>query len=195
VIGTLRGALAAKSPAHVIVEAGGVGYQVIVPLSTLSELPPEGTAVFLHIHTHVREDALQLYGFADEGQKRVFMTLLGISGIGPRLALNIVSSIPHEEFLRAVEAEDVERLSRVPGLGKKSSHRIILELRGKLPTLGGPREDRDAGDAVSALVNLGYRKTDAQKAVERARAAGHEDIETMLREALKYLSAGRDEKG
>jgi Holliday junction DNA helicase RuvA len=192
-IGSLRGKLIVKRPDDIIVEAGGVGYQVAVGLNTLSELPGEGREVFLHIYTHVRDDALHLFGFPTEDEKRVFMTLLGISGIGPKVALSIISSIPHEDFLKAVESEDIAMLTRVPGLGKKTAHRLVLELRGKLPRKEEPR-DRVFEDALSALVNLGYKKSDALGAVEKAYNKGHKDIERLIKEALKELTGSADEK-
>lgn len=185
-IGSLRGTLTHKSASGLIVDVAGVGYRVLVPLGVLSELPPVKSEVSLHIHTHVREDAITLYGFASEGEKNVFITLLGISGIGPKVALNIVSGMPFEEFLAAVESEDITRLTRTPGLGKKTAQRLVLELRGKLPTEGlSPVAEYE--DALSALINLGYKKGDASDAVALARKDGHEDLESILREALKRL--------
>jgi Holliday junction DNA helicase RuvA len=194
VIGYLRGKLLLKRQEDVVVEVAGVGYQVLVGNNTVSALPDEGSEVFFHIHTHVRDDALQLYGFASDNEKRIFTTLLGITGIGPKVALSIVSSIKYEEFLKAVEAEDIAFLTRVPGLGKKTAHRLVLELRGKLPKKEQPR-DRVFDDAVSALQNLGYRKTDALGAVEKAYNKGHGDLELLIKKALKYLTADADEKG
>jgi Holliday junction DNA helicase RuvA len=192
-IGAIRGTLLWKTTSEVIVEAAGVGYRFSVPVSTLSELPGEGTEVFLHVHTHVREDAINLYGFKSPEEKRIFTTLLGISGIGPKLALNIISGISHDDFLRAVEAEEIDLLTRIPGLGKKTAHRIVLELRDKLPREGAVA-DRVFDDTLSALVNLGYRGGDAQRAVEKARRKGHNEIEPLLKEALKYLTGATDEK-
>ena len=192
-IGSLRGKLLLKRQEDVVVEVAGVGYRVLVGNSTVSALPDEGSEVFFHIHTHVRDDALQLYGFAADNEKRTFTTLLGITGIGPKVALSIVSSIKYEEFLKAVEAEDIAFLTRVPGLGKKTAHRLVLELSGKLPKKEQPR-DRVFDDAVSALQNLGYRKTDALGAVEKAYNKGHSDLEPLIKKALKYLTAGADEK-
>jgi Holliday junction DNA helicase RuvA len=192
-IGTLRGKLTVKRPDEVIVEVGGVGYQVTVGLNTLSGLPDEGSDVFLHIYTHVREDLIQLYGFPSEDEKRVFTTLLGISGIGPKVALSIISSISHEDFLKAVESEDVDILTRVPGLGKKTAHRLILELRGKLPKKEQLR-DKSFDDALSALVNLGYKKSDAMGAVEKAYNSGIQDLEQLVRAALRQLTGSGDEK-
>jgi len=192
-IGSLRGKLLVKRPDEVIVEVGGVGYQVSMGLNTLSGLPEEGREVFLHIYTHVREDLIQLYGFSTEDEKRVFTTLLGISGIGPKVALSIISSIPHDEFLKAVESEDIALITRVPGLGKKTAHRLVLELRGKLPKKEQPR-DRAFEDALSALVNLGYKKTDALSAVEKAYNKGYLDLERLVKESLKQLTGSGDEK-
>lgn len=187
-IGSLRGNIAQKSATEIILEVAGVGYRVITPLGVLSELPPVGSEVFLYIYTYVREDAISLYGFSSEGEKKVFTTLLGISGIGPKVALSIVSGIPYEEFLTAVEAEDITRLTRIPGLGKKTAQRLVLELRGKLPKdVEGAPADAEFEDALSALLNLGYKKTDAAGAIELARKDGHADIESVLREALKRL--------
>lgn len=188
-IGSLRGNLLSKSPSAIIVEAAGVGYQLHVPTGTLSELPDPGREVFLHVYTSVREDAIQLFGFGTEDEKRVFTSLLGIKGIGPKLALNIVSGISHAEFIKAVEAEDIAMLSRIPGLGKKTAGRVVLELKGRLPA-GGLGLDGARADAVSALENLGYRKADARMAVEKAAKAGHDGLEALLKESLKYLTGG-----
>ena len=186
-IGSLSGKMGHKSASEVIVDVGGVGYRVLVPMGVLSELPPAGRDVFLFIYTHVREDAIHLYGFSSEGEKRVFTTLLGISGIGPKVALSIISGMPYEEFLIAVEAEDIARLTRIPGLGKKTAQRLVLELRGKLPK-EGTTGTSEYDDALSALMNLGYKKSDASAAIELATKDGHTEIESVLREALKRLS-------
>ncbi|MEJ2313236.1 MAG: Holliday junction branch migration protein RuvA [Nitrospirota bacterium] len=192
-IGSVRGRLIVKRPDEVVVEAAGVGYQVLVGAKTLSELPDEGREVFLHIYTHLKDDAIELFGFATDDEKRVFKTLLGVSGIGPRVALSIVSSLPHDDFLKAVESEDIALLTKVPGLGKKTAHRLVLELRGKLPRKEQPR-DRAFEDTVSALVNLGYKKSDALGAVEKAYNKGHAEIEALIRESLKVLTGKADEK-
>jgi Holliday junction DNA helicase RuvA len=186
-IGSLKGILISKSATNVLLDVSGVGYQVSVPLNALPELPETGNEAFLYVYTHVREDAIQLFGFLSQEEKRIFTTLLSISGIGPRVALNIISGISHDDFLKAVEAEDITLLTRVPGLGKKTAHRIVLELKGKLPRLEKPA-DRLFDDALSALVNLGYRKTEALEALEKARKSGGGDIESLLRESLKYLT-------
>ncbi len=192
-IGSLMGKLALKRSEDIVVEVGGVGYEVTVGANTLSDLPEEGKGVFLFVHTHVRDDVLQLFGFATDDERRIFRTLLGISGIGPRVALNIVSSISHEEFLRAVEAEDIAQLTRIPGLGKKTAHRLVLELRGKLPRREALR-DRVFDDALSALVNLGYRKGAALESVEKAYNNGCNEVEALIREALKHMTDGSDGK-
>jgi Holliday junction DNA helicase RuvA len=192
-IGSLRGKLISKKPYDIIVEVAGVGYQVSVPLSTLSDLPDEGSEVFLHVHTHAREDALQLYGFSTEEEKKIFTTLLGITGIGPKLALNIISGISHDDFLKAVEAEEIAVLSKIPGVGKKTAHRIVLELKGKL-TRRERAENRVFEDTLSALVNLGYKKSIALESLEKAHKKGYNDIESLLKEALKYLTGASNEK-
>ena len=191
-IGSLRGKLISRRPDNVIVEAGGVGYQVNVPLSILSNFPEEGSTVFLNIYTHVREDALQLYGFATEDEKRIFTTLLGVTGIGPKMALNILSGISHDDFMHAIEKEDVALLCRIPGLGKKTAHRLILELREKLPRLGKVR-DKVFEDTLSALVNLGYKKAEAIESLEMAYKKGYKDIETLVKESLKYLTGNAND--
>jgi Holliday junction DNA helicase RuvA len=194
-IGSIRGILLSRAPGSVIVEAAGVGYELAVPTGTLSDLPGLGQEVFLHVYTSVREDAIQLFGFGSEEEKRVFITLLGVSGIGPKVALNVISGIPYEEFLRAVDSEDVALLSKTPGLGKKTAGRIVLELRGKLPKEGGP-VDGVYADTLSALINLGYGKSEARESIEMARRKGFvDDVEGLLRESLKCLTGAADEKG
>lgn len=192
-IGSLRGKIASRRPDNVVIDVNGVGYLVNVPLHILSNLPGEGHEVFLQIYTHVREDSIQLFGFTSEDQKKVFTTLLGISGIGPKMAMNILSGISHDDFLKAIEKEDVDMLCRVPGLGKKTAHRLILELREKLPSSTGI-SDRVFEDALSALVNLGYKKNVAQAFLEKTYKKGVTDIESLLKETLKQLIPA-DEKG
>lgn len=186
-IASLRGRLLSKRPEALIVEVHGVGYSVQVPLSLLSALPEEHSEIFLFTYLHVREDILQLYGFPTEEEKRIFMALISVTGIGPKIALSILSTISPEEFFQAVQSEDVALLCRVPGLGKKTAHRLILELRERLPSPKEPR-DRVFDDTLSALVNLGYKKNIAQEALEHAYAAGVREIESLLRESLKYLT-------
>jgi Holliday junction DNA helicase RuvA len=185
-IGTLRGRLILKRPEALVVEAHGVGYEVSVPLSTLAELPEPGQEVSLHIYTLVRADAIRLYGFLQESHKRLFSSLLGINGVGPKVALSILSSLSEEEFLQALQREDVGLLSSIPGLGKKTAARVVLELRQKLPALeGAPQGPME--DALSALLNLGYSKAEARRALQVASKSGYNDIEHLLKEALKAL--------
>ncbi|MBF0566560.1 MAG: Holliday junction branch migration protein RuvA [Nitrospirae bacterium] len=186
-IGSLRGKLLRKRPAELLIEVGGVGYTVAVPLSI--SVAGEGQEVFLYTYTHVREDSLQLYGFLKEEDKQVFTKVLSVSGIGPRLALAIVSGISVDKFRLAVEREDVSLLSRIPGIGKKTANRLILELKGKLPDSEAPVDVR-YDDAYSALVNLGYRKSNVTSTLDALSRKGITDIETILRESLKILSEG-----
>ena len=186
-IGSLRGIVQSRRPDNVIIDVKGVGYQVNVPLNILANLPEEGNEVFLHIYTHVREDSLQLFGFTLENEKKIFMVLLGISGIGPKMALNILSGLSYEDFLTALDTEDVAMLCRIPGLGKKTAHRLILELREKLPSVTGIK-DRLFEDTLSALVNLGYKKNLAQESLEKTYKQGFNDIEGLLKETLKQMT-------
>ncbi|PKL49835.1 MAG: Holliday junction branch migration protein RuvA [Nitrospira bacterium HGW-Nitrospira-1] len=186
-IGSLRGIVQARRPDNVIIDINGVGYQVNVPLNILANLPEEGKEVFLHIYTHVREDSLQLFGFTSENEKKIFMVLLSISGIGPKMAINILSGLSYAELLNAIDTEDVAMLCRIPGLGKKTVHRLILELRGKFPSVTGIK-DRIFEDTLSALVNLGYKKNIAQEFLEKAYKQGFNDIESLLKETLKQLT-------
>ena len=192
-IASLNGIVLSRKPAGIVIGVGGVGYKVAVPLCTLGDIPEEGKEVFIYTYTHVREDALQLFGFLSEYERGVFATLLGISGIGPKLALAILSGMPVERFVRAVNNEDITMLSSIPGLGKKTAARVVLELKGKLELFikDGPDsyiEGRAAGDAVSALVNLGYRKALSEDAVEKAVKNGFSTIEDIVREALRLLT-------
>ena len=192
-IGSLRGRLTHKSPQGVLVETGGVGYMVSVPTATLASLPQEGREVFLFIHTHVREDALQLFGFIEEEQKRIFLALMGISGIGPKVAMNVISALSPEEFIRTVEAADATALAKVPGLGKKTAQRIVLEMKGKLPTdqeLNPAAYGSSYEDALSALVNLGYKKAEALEALEAVRGRAADTVEALIKESLKHLTGG-----
>ena len=186
-IGSLRGIVQSRRPDNVIIDVSGVGYQVNVPLNILANLPEEGNEVFLYIYTHVREDSLQLFGFTLENEKKIFMVLLGISGIGPKMALNILSGLSYEDFLNALDTEDVAMLCRIPGLGKKTAHRLILELREKLPSVTGIK-DRLFEDTLSALVNLGYKKNLAQESLEKTYKQGFDDIEGLLKETLKQMT-------
>jgi Holliday junction DNA helicase RuvA len=195
-IAQLAGALAHKSPEHIIVDVQGVGYQVFVSLNSFYRLPEPGDRVDLLIHTHVREDALQLYGFIDRQEKDLFLLMIGISGIGPRLGLNILSRMRADELQQALEAGDLARLVAIPGIGKKTAERLIVELRDKVKLLKGAREGDDGrrtvgleAEAISALVNLGYRQNEAERAVKAACAAGATDLESVIRRAMKRVGA------
>jgi Holliday junction DNA helicase RuvA len=194
VIAKISGTLSHKSPGEVVVDVGGVGYHVHIPLTVFYRLPDSGGRVSLHVHTHLREDSLQLYGFLEQDEKRVFLLLTGVSGIGPRLAVNILSGIPAEALTRALRGGDLARLLAVPGVGRKLAERLIVELKDKLGSFSTPEAGRTDGpdvvrDAVSALVNLGYRESEAEKTV-RAVADGTADgrLTDVLKEALRRLS-------
>ena len=191
-IASLKGIILSKRPDGVIVDVHGVGYHVSIPLCSLGDIPEKGETVFFHTYTHVREDALQLFGFLSEDEKKVFTTLLGINGIGPKLGLAILSGMPVGRFVEAVNSENVSLLSTIPGLGAKTSARLVLELKGKLPSLHigdtmYPEEKTVAEDAVSALLNLGYKRQLAEKAVELSVKNGVTAIEGIIRESLNYL--------
>jgi holliday junction DNA helicase RuvA len=194
-IAQLAGALAYKSPEHLVVDVQGVGYQVFVSLNAFYRLPEPGNPVRLLIHTHVREDALNLYGFLDREEKDLFLLLLNVSGIGPRLALNILSGTPSQELESALEAGDLVRLVAIPGVGKKTAERLVVELRDKIKGTraargadGGQAVSGMEAEAISALINLGYRRAEAERAVKAACAAGATDIEAVIRSALKRVA-------
>lgn len=187
-IASLHGKLISKKPDSIIIDVNGVGYLVYVPINIFPFIKDVNQEIFLYIHTLVRDDAIMLYGFINEEDKKIFATLINISGIGPKIALNILSTITSLDFHRAVYNEDVTFLCRVPGLGKKTAQRLILELREKLPAM--TREDKEPifDDTLSALINLGYKKNIAQEAIENAYNKGLRDIESLLKESLKYLT-------
>ncbi|MEP6471373.1 MAG: Holliday junction branch migration protein RuvA [Acidobacteriota bacterium] len=195
-IGRLVGRLASKATDHVIVDVAGVGYLVQIPLSTFYELPDAESPASLWIHTYVREDALALYGFLTERERALFLLLIGVAGIGPRVALTVLSGIPPAELVEALQNSDVRRLMAVPGVGKKTAERMVLELAEKVSKLGGePGGPRAAAvsqdDVLSALVNLGYRKGDAERAVDAiGRAGAPADFGDYLKLALKKLTGG-----
>jgi Holliday junction DNA helicase RuvA len=196
-IGQLRGRLAEKRPNQVLVDVGGVGYVVQVPLSTYAALGELHTEVTLLIHTHVREDALALYGFVSAREKNFFQMLLSASGVGPTLALKILSGMSVEELIPAIRGSDVARLTRIPGVGRKTAERMVVELKDKLEIVASETE-KPAGswpagieaDVISALVNLGYDGRAAETAVgEGKREAGAGNFEKLLRATLQSLSA------
>jgi holliday junction DNA helicase RuvA len=196
-IGQLRGRLTDKRPNQVLVDVGGVGYLVQVPLSTYAALGELHAEVTLLIHTHVREDALALYGFLSSREKHFFEVLLSASGVGPALALKILSGMSVEELVPAIRGNDLARLTKIPGVGRKTAERIVVELKDKLDAVAveeaRPAPSSPAGieaDVVSALVNLGYEARAAESAVADARReAGGADFEKLLRASLQALSA------
>jgi Holliday junction DNA helicase RuvA len=198
VIAHLRGRIFEKHPNRLVVDVAGVGYDVSVPLSTFYGLGDPGSEIALRIHTHVREDALALYGFATGLEQDLFERLIGVSGIGPKLALAVLSGIEPFELVRAIERGDVARLTAIPGVGKKTSERIVLELKDRLPHARPAAAGVDAAtsdaplmreDLVSALMNLGYHRPLADKAVETAlKAVAGGTFEHTLKYALRELA-------
>jgi Holliday junction DNA helicase RuvA len=196
-IGRLTGRLVRRTPSGVLLDVGGVGYIVAIPLSTYGALTADGETASLEIHTVVREDAILLFGFATEMEKSVFEMLISVSGVGPKMALAALSSLSTDELLRAISSGNGARLRSIPGIGRKIAERIALELQekaGKLGAVGGtgiagsPRAP-DADEAESALVNLGYGASEARRALEAVQAGkGPLPIEALLREALKQLA-------
>lgn len=192
-IAKIRGALASKIPGEVIVDVGGVGYQIFIPLSVFYRLPEVGGAVSLHIYTHLREDALQLFGFLEYEERQVFLLLNSVAGIGPKLAINILSGIPADDLARALREGDEPRLVSIPGVGKKLAERMIVELRDRVLAQPAGELDRADGsqlmrDAISALVNLGYRRAEAEKSVREVAQRGEGTLAEVLKEALRRLS-------
>lgn len=197
-IGRLRGTLVRKEPPVLMVDVGGVGYECEAPMTTFYDLPPLGENVTLYTHLVAREDALALYGFARESQRRLFRNLLKVSGVGPRVALAVLSGLSDEEFVHCVRQGNTARLAEVPGIGRKTAERLIMEMRDKLPA--APREALPAGtqtgdggaadpvsEAVSALVALGYKPNEASQMVRRVKAEGLV-TEEIIRQALKGVA-------
>ncbi|HEY6198978.1 MAG TPA: Holliday junction branch migration protein RuvA [Candidatus Binatia bacterium] len=194
-IGSISGILDAKAPGEITVDVGGVGYQIFIPLSVFYRLPEPGEKVRLFIHTHVREDALHLFGFIEPEEKQVFLLLNSVSGIGPKLAVTILSGIPADDLARALKEGDQARLQSIPGVGKKLAERMVVELRDKAVAMRPPEASAAANggsevarDAVSALVNLGYRRADAEKAVREIAQKHEGNLADVLKEALRRLS-------
>jgi holliday junction DNA helicase RuvA len=197
-IGYLEGKLKHKSPDFIIIDVHGVGYFVNVPLSTFYDLPELGQTVILNIHTYFREDALNLYGFRTLAEKEMFLHLITVNGIGPRLAVGILSGMSPDALRQAVQGQDHQRLRNIPGVGKKIAERIILELRDRLKIKREKAEETwplcpspgAYADALSALVNLGYRPVEAEKAVRTAQQQLGEDppLEMLLKESLRLLA-------
>jgi Holliday junction DNA helicase RuvA len=200
VIASLNGRLLFRSADSLILDVGGVGYKVFVSQQTSARLPSIGEKLFLFIHTAVREDDLSLFGFLDENEKRVFQRLITVNGIGPKLALTILSGINFQELVQAVRREDLVRLTAIPGIGKKTAERIIVDLKDKLqeflaegaapiPAADGRRKTFD--EAVSALVNLGYTRSVAERTLSQVPLQEESSLESVLRQALKILSEVR----
>jgi Holliday junction DNA helicase RuvA len=192
VIAHLRGKILVKHPNQVVVDCGGVGYDVTISVPTFSELGGEGADVALHVHTHVREDALALYGFVHPQEKQLFEKLLTVSGIGPKLAITVLS-MPAKEIVAAIRGNDVTRLTKIPGVGKKTAERMILELKDKLDHFGvapaAPTVNQEQEDVLSALVNLGYQRAAAEQAMARAlKAEANPTFDTLFRATLGMLS-------
>jgi Holliday junction DNA helicase RuvA len=196
-IAIIHGALVYKSIDHIIIDVGGIGYRVFIPLSTFYSLPEEGE-IKIYTHTHVREDALSLYGFLTLEEKELFATLITISGVGPKLAVNILSHIPVNDLKRAIAGGDVARLSSLPGIGKKTAERLILELKDRLKSAErdlpeektssfGFKTENLLNDVISAMVNLGYKESQARKVLENMELAPNATMEDTLKGALKLL--------
>jgi holliday junction DNA helicase RuvA len=198
-IAHLRGTLLEKHPNQAVVEAGGVGYDVAIPVSTYSALPEPGQEVRLRIHTHVREDAIQLFGFSTGEEKMLFEKLISVSGIGPKLGMTVISGLAAADLISAIRAGATDRLVRIPGVGKKTAERIILELREKLPEVAAGASSSAAPggkasfssleqDVLSALVNLGCSSAAAEAAIGKAKAAGAPMVfEPLFRRALELV--------
>ena len=200
-IAHLRGTIHEKHPNRLVVDVNGVGYDVFVPLSTFYGLGDVGATIALRVHTHVREDALVLYGFATLVEQELFERLIGVSGIGPKVALAVLSGIEPQDLIRAIESGDVTRLTKIAGVGKKTSERIVLELKDRLPRAhalapaaadAAPAHSALRDDVISALVNLEYHRPLAEKAADAAiKALGSSpdaDLERVLRQALREIA-------
>ncbi|VAX25539.1 Holliday junction ATP-dependent DNA helicase RuvA [hydrothermal vent metagenome] len=195
-IARISGTLLSKKPTVAIIDVNGVGYLLNISLNTFYSLPDEGVAVALVTHTHVREDQISLYGFIMAGEKETFERLITISGVGPKLAITILSGIPYIKLIGAIGSGDLAMLTSIPGVGKKTAQRLIVELKDKFADMGaladgetGPGHEAEGfDDAVEALVSLGYRKNDARVAVRKTLATDSgQDLETILKEALKKM--------
>ncbi len=196
-IGHLRGTLLEKQPNLITVETGGVGYEVLIPVSTYSALPEEGAEVRLRIHTHVREDSLALFGFFTKEEKQLFEKLIGVGGIGPKLAVTVLSGLATAELVEAIRGGRLEQLVRIPGVGKKTAERMVLELRDKLDLFATPGGGKKAiapslspseRDVVSALINMGCKPAAAEEASRKAHAAAPDDeFEALFRRALALV--------
>ena len=197
----MSGTVLLKQPNMVVIDVGGVGYEVTIPVSTFYDVGEIGEPVALRVHTHVREDVIQLFGFRTGREKDLFLRLTSVTGIGPKLAITILSGMSPEELIPAIRTNDLGRLTAIPGIGKKTAERLVIELRDRMAALSGPEMeaamaarpaaggDAVRGDTVEALISLGYQKAQAEKAVARVleRETDH-SIEHVLRQSLKLLS-------
>jgi holliday junction DNA helicase RuvA len=206
-IAHLSGTLLVKQTNNVILDVGGVGYEVTIPLSTFYDLEETGTSVALRIYTHVREDALQLYGFKTARERELFLQLISVSGIGPKLGITMLSGMSADEIIASIRTNNLARLTSIPGVGRKTAERLVIELRDKIAALSSPAleeefatrpgagtpesEDAMRDDALSALVNLGYQKAPAEKAITAAiQEGGDLSVEVLLRRSLRLLAKG-----
>jgi Holliday junction DNA helicase RuvA len=203
-IAHLSGTLLSKHATSVIVDVGGVGYEVTIPLSTFYDLEDMGTAVQLRIYTHVREDTLQLYGFKTARERELFLKIISVTGIGPKLAITLLSGMSADEVIASIRTNNLARLTLIPGIGRKTAERLIMELREKVaelssaqleeelgakPDVAEPSQDTVRADALSALLNLGYQRTAAEKAIDGALGEGGDiTVESILRRTLKKLA-------
>jgi len=203
-IAHLNGRLLSKQATSVIVDVAGVGYEVNIPLSTFYELENEGSNVQLRIYTHVKEDALQLYGFKTARERELFVNFISVSGIGPKLGIALLSGMSADELVSSIKSNNLARLTLIPGVGRKTAERLIVDLREKMtalaatqaeeapgvaPATGGSPEDNVRGDALSALLNLGYQRSSAEKAIDAALSDGGEmTVESVLRRGLRKLA-------
>src|SRR6267142_1648814 len=206
-IAHLSGTLLSKEPNAVIVDVGGVGYEVTIPVSTFYDLPEENSFVKLRIYTHVREDVLQLYGFRTKRERDLFMQLISVSGIGPKLGITLLSGMSADEMIASIRTNNLARLTLIPGVGRKTAERLVVELREKVAALSSPELEEQLGakaeirevpteegvraDALSALLNLGYQRGGAEKAIDSALAEGGDlSVESVLRRSLRKLARG-----
>lgn len=206
-IAHLSGTLLSKQATSVILEVAGVGYEVSIPLSTFYELEDPGSSVQLRIYTHVREDALQLYGFKTARERELFLRLISVSGIGPKLGITLLSGMSADEMIASIRTNNLAKLTLIPGVGRKTAERLVMELRDKVASLSSaeleeelgiksdtsaaPTEDSMRADALSALLNLGYQRNAAEKAVTSAASeAGDVSVESILRLSLRKLAKG-----
>ncbi len=205
-IAHLSGTLLSKEPNLVILDVGGVGYEVTIPISTFLDLDDEGSLIKLRIYTHVREDALQLYGFKTARERELFMRLISVSGIGPKLGITLLSGMSADEMIASIRTNNLGRLTLIPGVGRKTAERLVMELRDKVATLSSPELEEELGakteagaaiptedsmrsDVLSALLNLGYQRSSAEKAVTAAMDEGGDvSVESILRSSLRKLA-------